>query len=101
MVVHADGAVMQEARTRKLETDNADLRAEIKRMEDQLGLNGPKAPDDAKRAERPASSFGLPSEQDVDKALSYLERMVRKLQDTMRRLDRTPAGEDGRKGIAM
>ena len=37
-------------RARKLEAENKELRAEIRRMEDQLGLNGPK--DGQKQAER-------------------------------------------------
>jgi hypothetical protein len=78
-----------------LEGENRELRAEVKRMEDLLGLNGEKPKDDEKRAERPGGGLNLPSEQDVDKALSYMERMVKKFQDTMKRLERrTPEKSD-------
>ena len=87
-IATVDEASAQEARARKLEGENRELRAEVKRMEDLLGLNGEKPKDDEKRAERPGGGLNLPSEQDVDKALSYMERMVKKFQDTMKRLER-------------
>ncbi len=88
---------------RKLEAENKDLRAEVKRMEDLLGLNGdkPKGPDS--QAERrpggPGAPFNLPSEQEVDKALSYMERMVKKFHDTMKRLEGATQKGEGSKGI--
>ena len=81
-------------RARKLEAENKELRAEIRRMEDQLGLNGPK--DGQKQAERPGGGLNLPSEAEVDKALSYMERMIKKFQETMKRLDKN---HDSPKGI--
>ena len=88
--------------TQKLETENNELRAEIKRMEDLLGLNGAKPGAQEKQAERPGGGgLNLPSEQDVDKALSYMERMVKKFQDTMRRLEGKSGDETGRRGIAL
>ena len=94
-------ATAQAAQTRKLEMENKELRAEIKRMEDLLGLNGEKPKDQEKRAERPGGGFSLPSEQDVDKALSYMERMVKKFSDTMKRLEDHMKSDDGRKDIAL
>lgn len=88
---------------RKLETENKDLRAEVRRMEDLLGLNGEKPKGEEKQAEqRPGGSggpFNLPSEQEVDKALSYMERMVKKFHDTMKRLEGATAKSEGSKGI--
>jgi hypothetical protein len=88
---------------RKLETENKDLRAEVKRMEDLLGLNGDKPKSDDKHAEQrpggPGAPFNLPSEQEVDKALSYMERMVKKFHDTMKRLEGATAKGEGSKGI--
>ena len=90
------------SQTQKLETENKELRAEIKRMEDLLGLNGAKPGTQEKQAERPGGGgLNLPSEQDVDKALSYMERMVKKFQDTMRRLEGKSGDETGRRGIAL
>ena len=83
-----------DARSRRLEAENKELRAEIRRMEDQLGLNGPKG--DQKQAERPGGGLTLPSEAEVDKALSYMERMIKKFQETMKRLEKD---HDGQKGI--
>lgn len=78
-----DEAVGQPAQLRKLEAENSELRAEVKRMEDLLGLNGEKT----KAPERPRQEFKFPSEQDVDKALSYFESMVKKFHDSMKRLE--------------
>jgi hypothetical protein len=87
----ADAAADAQARVRKLEGENKDLRAEVKRMEDLLGLNGDKPKAEDKQAEQrpggPGGGLNLPSEQDVDRALSYLERMVKKFHDTMKRLE--------------
>lgn len=89
-----------DAQLRKLEAENKELRAEIRRMEDQLGLNGDKSRNGEKHAEERPRGFDLPSEQDVDKALSYMERMIKKFHDAMKRLEgATKGGEGGSKGI--
>jgi hypothetical protein len=97
----ADATAETLARVRKLEGENKDLRAEVKRMEDLLGLNGDKPKGEEKQAEqRPGGSSGglnLPSEQDIDRALSYMERMVKKFHDTMKRLEQG----DNRKGTTL
>ncbi|MBS0241325.1 MAG: hypothetical protein JSS20_04055 [Proteobacteria bacterium] len=65
----------------RLSTENKELKAEIKRLEDMLGLNGgPGAP-------KPGGKFELPSEEDVDKALSYMERMIKKFRDKFKDLE--------------
>lgn len=86
------------AELRRLETENRELRAEIKRMEDNLGLNGDKSKGGEKQAERPGG-LNLPSEQEVDKALSYMERMIKKFHDTMKRLEGETKRPDPQKGI--
>lgn len=83
---------------RKLEAENRDLKAEIRRMEDLLGLNGDKSKDGQKHAEKPGG-LNLPSEQDVDKALSYMERMIKKFHDTMKRLEGETRRGEPPKGI--
>ncbi len=82
-----DATPSHEVLTRKLENENRELRAEVKRMEDLLGLNGEKPKEPERHAERPGGALKLPSEQDVDKALSYMERMVKKFHDSMKRLE--------------
>jgi uncharacterized protein (UPF0335 family) len=64
----------------RLTRENAELKAEVKRMEELVGLRGDGA--DSKR------KFTLPSEQDVDNALDYFERMLRKFQDRLKRLEK-------------
>lgn len=66
----------------KLRRENAELRAEIKRMEDDLGLNG-----NRDRSTTSKREFKLPTEQEVDQALNYFERMLRKFQDRLKRLE--------------
>ncbi len=83
----SDASAALKAQVAKLETDNKDLRAEIKRLEDLIGLGDKKDGQDDKRAERPGGGFSLPSEEDVDKALSYLERMVKKFQDKIKQFE--------------
>ena len=100
-----DGAVEAQAKASKLETENKELRAEVKRMEDQLGLNGPAPTPPVKPGELPteprpggksAGPLNLPSEEEVDKALSYVERMVKKFHDTMKRIE-----SNERKGMPL
>jgi hypothetical protein len=69
----------------KLADENKELKAEIKRLEEMLGLDG--------GAEKPKPKLELPSEEDVDKALSYLERMFKKFRDKLRELD---SGSNGK-----
>lgn len=72
--------------TATLERENKELKDEIARLEELLGLRGP-------RANRPPRqhSFKLPSEKDVDHAFDYFERMLRKFQDRLKRLEREKA----------
>ena len=69
-----------------LRRENAELKAEIKRMEDNLGLNGNRDKSTSNKR-----NFKLPSEQEVDQALNYFERMLRKFQDRLKRLEQRPA----------
>lgn len=65
----------------RLSDENKALKAEIKRLEELHGTGG--------EAGRPPQKFELPSEEDVDKALGYLERMFKKFRDKMKELDST------------
>jgi hypothetical protein len=63
----------------RLRAENIELKAEIKRLEKIAGV-----PD---RTGPPASELKLPSEQEVDQALDYVERMFKKFRDRLRNLD--------------
>ena len=73
-----------QAEIARLVKENKELKDEIKRLDDMLGLNGDKS--------KGGPKFELPSEQDVDKALSYLERMFRKFRDKMKELEEPGPG---------
>lgn len=80
----ADTAAASRAEIEELKRQNSELREEVRRLEDLLGLNGgpPRGP---------RHSFRLPSEKEVDDALNYFERMMRKLQDRLQRLEQNKA----------
>lgn len=71
----------------RLRTENTELKAEVKRLQEIAGAQpGPPV------TGPPAEKFQLPSEEDVDHALDYLERMFKKFRDRLRNLE-----EDGKK----
>lgn len=66
----------------RLARENADLKAEIRRLDELLSLRG--------NRDRPATAphdFKLPTEQEVDQALNYVERMLRKFQERLKRFE--------------
>lgn len=67
----------------RLAGENRELRAEIKRLEDRLALDKP----GADNPERRAHKFELPSEQDLDKAMTYVERMLKKFREKLKDLE--------------
>lgn len=67
----------------QLGKENADLKAEIKRLEDLLANPAQSGGRHAHRSPK----FEFPSEEDVDKALSYMERMFKKFRDKMKDLE--------------
>lgn len=83
-------------RLAELEAENNALREENRRLEDVLGLGERKAEGDGTPAEPPGpNAFNLPSEEDIDKGFDYLERMLKKFRDRMKKLDDTEQ-PDGR-----
>ena len=68
---------------RALETEIDRLKSEVKRLEELLALPDPGTPD-GKRAQRSGPKFSLPSEEDIDRAMDYAQRMMRKFKDRMR-----------------
>ena len=68
----------------RLRAENKTLKSDIRRMEDIMVGDGRSA---KSPSGQPEGKFGLPSEQDVDQALSYMERMFRKFRDKMKEFD--------------
>ena len=69
----------------------------IKRAKEMLGLGekpqagNPPGPDNRQSEERPVSrspKFELPTEEDLDKALSYAERMLKKFREKWKDIER-------------
>ena len=71
----------------RLKAENRELQVEIRRLEDMLLPDGDKKGAPERRAERPGGRFELPSEEDVDRAMSYVERMFRKFRDKLKELE--------------
>lgn len=69
-----------QAEIARLSSENKELKAEIKRLEDLLAAES--------NAPRPTPKLELPKEEDVDKALDYIERMFKKFRDRMKDLDK-------------
>ena len=68
---------------RALETEIDRLKSEVRRLEELLALPDPGTPD-GKRAQRSGPKLSLPSEEDLDRAMDYAQRMMRKFKDRMR-----------------
>lgn len=92
----ADDQASQRQRIETLEAENKALREEIKRLEEVLGVGESKPGSGAAPAPAPPSgAFKLPSEEDIDKGFDYLDRMLKKFRDRMKKLEEGGAG-DGR-----
>ena len=89
----ADDRRALETEIDRLMTENAELKSAVKRLEGLIGL-----PDaEAKSPKR--GTFKLPSEQDVDRAMDYVEGMVRKFKERWHQLkDRENLGYRDRWG---
>jgi hypothetical protein len=65
----------------RLRAENDGLRAEVKRLQEAAGTQPPPV------ASPPAEKFQLPTEEEVDSALDYVERMFKKFRDRLRNLE--------------
>lgn len=73
----------------RLREENRRLKAEIRQMEDiMLGDKRAEAPQKESRG----LEFKLPSEQDIDSAMDYVTRMVRKFREKMKELEAESKG---------
>ena len=75
-----DRAALADEVTR-LKSENEDLKSSVKRLEDMAGL----PPADG--AAKPQGRLQLPTEEDVDKAMTYVERMLKKFKDKLKELE--------------
>ena len=73
----------------RLRAENQRLKGEIRQMEDIL-LGDKRA--DRQPGQAPGFEFKLPSEQDIDNAISYAQRMLRKFREKMKELDADAKG---------
>ena len=65
----------------KLKGENADLKASVKRLEDLAGVPG------ADPSEGKKPGMNLPTEEEVDKAMNYVQRMLKKFKEKLRELE--------------
>ncbi len=77
----------------RLKAENGELRGAVKRLEDMAGLPGTPGDGAGKRQ----SGVQLPTEEEVDKAMSYVERMLKKFRDKIKELE----SPDGKKGTPL
>lgn len=83
-----DGQQALQKQIEDLKAENKALRDELKRMEDVFVQGGGKPGEERHGEARPGGKLELPSEQDVDKAFDYFEKMMKKLRERMRRLEK-------------
>jgi hypothetical protein len=102
--VAPDSTASAQKEAEKNTAEAKELRAEIKRLEELLGLGdkpgGDKPAADGKQAEeqRPGSrpggpGFKLPSEAEVDQAFDYIEKMVKKFKSKLKQLEGDGKGD--------
>ena len=72
----------------RLRAENRELRAELGRPESAT----PGAPAPESHAGRPSRRLELPSEQDVDNAMSYVQRMLRKFREKLKEFETDSKG---------
>ena len=85
----------------KLEAENKALRDHIKELE-ASAANSKTTPGNGYPTDPPGGVTKLPTEEEVDKAMDYVERIFKKFRDRIQKLDHPPAnpapkpGEDGK-----
>jgi hypothetical protein len=74
----------------RLKEENKELKGRVESLEKMLATARPLTPE-----ERPDNKLQLPTDQEVDQALDYLERVYKKVRDRMRDLDKPLPPPDG------
>ncbi len=77
---------LMEDEAKALRDEVARLRGEVQRLEEQAAL-ADRSPGEGPSAERPDTTLELPSEEDVDRALDYMESIFRKFRDRIRKFE--------------
>ena len=77
-----------------LKAENDALKSAVKRLEETAGVPDAQKPGGAEKRQ---SGVQLPTEEDVDKAMSYVQRMMKKFKDKLKELEEP----DGRKGTVL
>jgi hypothetical protein len=80
----ADDRRAMERELERLEAENRELSSTIRRLEEMLAL--PHAEGGERRAEK-GPRLQLPAEEEVDRALGYMQRLMRKFKEKLRELD--------------
>ncbi len=81
----------------KLEAENKALKDRIKSLEDSLATGAPPA-DGGNPTEPPSGVTKLPTEEEVDKALDYVERIFKKFRDRIQKYEQTPGTSPSKPG---
>ena len=79
----------------RLKGENDELKSAVKRLEEMAGLPG--APPADTGAGKRQTGVQLPTEEDVDKAMSYVQRMLKNFKDKLKELEEP----DGKKGTQL
>jgi hypothetical protein len=74
----------------RLEDENRELKDRVKELEANLEANAP-PPGSPPPAEGPPGATELPTEEQVDQALDYLEHVYKKIRDRIKKLDEPPS----------
>jgi len=90
-----DGAGQYAKDIDKLKQENQKLRAEVDRMERHFGLdpNSSAKPNDLAPPVPPGTAFKVPQKEDVDQMFNYIEGMLNKFRERLRRLEKEPKPE--------
>ena len=81
----------------RLRAENDGLRAEVKRLQEVTGAQPVPPP----LAGPPAEKFQLPTEEEVDSALDYVERMFKKFRDRLRNLEQDEKQDQKKPGTPL
>lgn len=81
----ADDRRALESEIDRLTAETSELKSAVKRLEELLGL--PDADGRDRRAGGVSPKLKLPTEQDIDNAMSYVQRMLRKFKQKLRELE--------------
>jgi len=73
-------------RIEELEKENKALKDDVSRLEDAAAGLGPPGSE-------PPKSFTMPDEKDVDKAFDYIESMIKKFRERVKKLEEKDGGE--------